>query len=163
MHGGRFQDAAQLVEVVQRVEVQRLDQPAIALPHFQVALPLKSEQRFAHRSAADLQAVGDLGLGETVSGREAEVQDVALQCAVCGVGQRARNVDDGEGGSHVWPRIGGLKGAGAGDASELQGLRGAQAIGFAPRRAYQLHAQRQVVVLSGFGPDGSGADRQADA
>ncbi|MNV98405.1 hypothetical protein D3C71_1936560 [compost metagenome] len=79
MYGGGLQHAAQFVEVVQRIEVQRLDQPAVALAHFQIAFTFQPEQRFAHRCPADLQAVRDLGFREAVARRQPEIQDVPFQ------------------------------------------------------------------------------------
>ncbi|KAG1186159.1 hypothetical protein G6F35_014712 [Rhizopus arrhizus] len=145
VHGRDFQHAAQLIEVVQRIEVQRLDQPAIALPHLKIAFAFQPEQRFAHGRAADLQAVRDLGFREAVARGKPEIQDVPFQRPVGRVGQRARHVDGGESGFHSVALKGNRERGGSGrtdpgHAGLLQRVGGAKTVGFAPGGADQLHA-----------------------
>ena len=93
MHGGGLQHHAQVVELLELVEVEGQHAPAAAEQHFDEAFLLQPEQRLAHRRARDAQPLADLVLGEAVAGHQAELGDVALELRVDLVGARAERGD----------------------------------------------------------------------
>src|SRR3954467_4892234 len=93
MHRRRLEHEPQVVEMVEQVEVERPHAPAALRVDLHVALALEAEERLAHRSARDVRAGGDLVLREARAGKQAELEDVALQRAVDRLGEvlRGRN------------------------------------------------------------------------
>jgi hypothetical protein len=91
LHGRGFQHHAQVVELLELVEVERQHAPAAAKQHLDEALLLQPEQRLAHRRARHAQAFADLVLGEAVAGHQLELGDVALELRVHLVGARTEH------------------------------------------------------------------------
>src|SRR5262249_15632922 len=77
----------------EEVEIERVHAPAALRVDLHVALALEAEQRLAHRGTRDAGARGDLVLREARAGKQAELEDVALQRAVDRLGEifRGRN------------------------------------------------------------------------
>jgi hypothetical protein len=96
VHGGGLQHHAQVVELLELIEIEGQHAPAAAEQHLDEALLLQLEQRLAHRRARDAQALADLALGEAVARHQPEFGDVALELRVHLVGARAE--DDSLGG-----------------------------------------------------------------
>jgi hypothetical protein len=107
VHRRGLQHHAQVVELLELVEVERQHAPAAAKQHFDKALLLQPEQRLAHRRARHAEPLADFVLGETVAGHEDEVGHVALELRVDLVGACGNG---GVGSSGVWER----QGSGAG-------------------------------------------------
>ena len=87
-HRGGLEHDAQVVQVLEHLEVERADLPAGSKVHLHEAFALQPEQRLADRRARDAQAGGDLGLGEAVAGHQAELGDIVLHFVVDGVCER---------------------------------------------------------------------------
>ncbi len=90
LHRRRFQQHAQVVELVEAVEVEGQHAPAGAEQHLHETLLLQADQRLAHRRARHVQALAELVLGEAVAGQQVKVGDVALELLVHLVGARRR-------------------------------------------------------------------------
>ena len=87
LHRRAFQHHAQVVDVVERLEVERPHAPAALRVHLQVALALQAEQRLAHRRARHARAARHLVLGEAGARQQAELEDVGLDALVDRPGQ----------------------------------------------------------------------------
>ena len=88
-HARQLEHDAQVVELLELVEVDRHDVPADLGLDVEEALVAQAKQRLAHRRAADAQALAELGLGEAVAGDELEVVDLRLQRGVDLLGEVA--------------------------------------------------------------------------
>ena len=79
LHGRGLQHHAQVVELLELLEVERQHAPAAAKQHLDVAFLLQAEQGLAHRRARDAQALAEFVLGEAVARHQLEVGHVALE------------------------------------------------------------------------------------
>ncbi len=99
---GQLEHDAQVVELIELVEVDGLDEPATLAFDFEKAFIAQAEQGFPHRRAADAQALSHLRFREAVAGQELEVVDQRLQLRIgvrgeIGAGGLANNRAGGDG------------------------------------------------------------------
>ena len=85
--GVQLEHHAQVVELVELAEVDRLDEPAGLGLHVQEAFVAQPEQRLAHRRARHADALADLGFGEAVAGHPGEVVQLGLELRIDLLGQ----------------------------------------------------------------------------
>ena len=88
VHGRGLQHHAQVVELLELVEVERQHAPAAAEQHFDKAFLLQPEERLSHGRARDAEPLADFVLGEAVAGNEAEFGHVPLELRIDLVGAR---------------------------------------------------------------------------
>ena len=108
-HAGGFQHHAQVIQLLQAVEVDGPHKPAAFAFHLQPALIAQPKQRFAHGGAADAQALGQIAFAEAVAGHQHKVLQLLFQRGIDLVGQQRSRLGFGCGaglGSHgsvSWP------------------------------------------------------------
>ena len=98
-HAGRLQHHAQVVELLEAVEVDRAHEPAALALDFDQAFVAQTKQGFAHRRAADAQALRNVGLREAIAGDEQEVLQLLLERAVDMLGQQLAGLACGASGA----------------------------------------------------------------
>ena len=96
-HRLQLQHGAQVVELLEALELQRADLPATAKVHLHLPLALQAIQRLAHRRAAGRHALGDVALAEAIARQQAEFEDVLLELLVDGISQARRRAATGHG------------------------------------------------------------------
>ena len=89
VRGGGFQHHAQVVQLLELVEIEGQHAPAAAEQHLDEAFLLQPHQRLAHRRARHAEPVAQLVLGEAVTGHELEFGHIALELRVDLVRARA--------------------------------------------------------------------------
>src|SRR6185369_14196006 len=82
LHRRGLEHEAQVVEVVEQLEVERPHAPAALCMDLDVALARETKKGLAHRRSRNAGASRDLVLREAAAGQQAELEDVALQRAV---------------------------------------------------------------------------------
>ena len=83
-----FQHDAQIVELIELIEVDRRDLPAAPETDFQIAFALQPEQAVAHRRARHAVVLRDAVLRKAVAGKQAKVEDIGLQLLINLLGKR---------------------------------------------------------------------------
>jgi hypothetical protein len=101
MHGRGLQHHAQVVQLLELVEVERQHAPAAAKQHLDETFLLQPEQRLPHRRARHAEPLADLVLGEAVAGHQLEFGNVALELFVHLVGARAMDMRNRGGARHA--------------------------------------------------------------
>ena len=89
LHRRRLEHHAQVVQLLEPLEVERQHPPAASKQHFDIAFLLQSEQRLPNRCPRHAEPFAQLVLGEAVAGDQAEFRDVALELLIDLVGARA--------------------------------------------------------------------------